>query len=79
MQPAGRVVDFFTSGIRTSAGGGYYVSGFDGGAVVISSSDGGTIGTIETPHGSTPPTAWSADDRVLVVLTADGVSVYRIG
>ena len=79
VQPAGRVVDFSTSGIETSAGGGYYVSGFDDGAVVISTSDGSTIGTIETPDGSTPPTAWSADDQVLVALTADGMSVYRLG
>ena len=79
VQPAGRVVDFATSGIETSAGGGYYVAGFDGGAVVVSSSDGSTIGTIDTPDGRTPPTAWSADDQVLVALTADGVSVYRLG
>ncbi len=78
VQPSGRVVDFYTSGITTSAGGGYYVSGFDGGAVVISSSDGNTIGTIETSDGSVPRTAWSADDNVLVALTADAISVYHL-
>ena len=79
VQPSGRVVDFYSNGITTSAGGGYYVSGFGGGMVVISSSDGSTIGTIETPDGSLPMTAWSADDTVLAALTADGVSVYRLG
>lgn len=79
VQPSGRVVDFYTSGIITSAGGGYYVAGFDGGAVVIASSDGRTVGTIETADGSAPPTAWSADDKVLAALTADGVSVYGLG
>lgn len=79
VQPSGREVDFDTSGIETSAGGGYYVAGFDGGAVVIDSSDGSTVGTIETSDGSRPPTAWSADDSVLAALTADGVSIYRIG
>ena len=79
VQPSGRVVDFYTSGIKTSASGGYYVAGFDGGAVVIDSSDGSTVGTIESSDGSAPRTAWSADDNVLAALTADGVSVYRIG
>ena len=79
VQPSGRVVDFYTSGITTSAGGGYYVAGFDGGVVVIASSDGSTVGTIETSDGSAPPTAWSADDNVLAALTGDGVSVYRLG
>jgi hypothetical protein len=79
VQPSGRVVDFNTSGIETSGGGGYYVSGVDGGAVVINSSDGSTVGTIESSDGSVARTAWSADDNVLAALTADGVSVYRLG
>jgi hypothetical protein len=79
VQPSGRAVDFYTSGITTSAGGGYYVSGFDGGTVVISSSDGSTIGTIGTEGAAVLGTAWSADDTVLAARTDDGVSVYAIG
>ncbi len=79
VQPSGRVVDFDTAGITTSAAGGYYVSAFDGGEIVISSADGGTVGTIGTGRDSVIKTAWSADDTVLVARTPDGVSVYAIG
>lgn len=75
VQPSGRAVDFNTSGIETSAGGTYYVSGFDGGKVVISSADGSTIGTF----GEATKTAWSADDSVLAARTEAGVSVYGLG
>ena len=78
VQPSGRVVDFYPSGIKTSAGGGYYVAPFDEGQVVISSADGNSIGTI--PNGTLiSRTAWSADDSVMVARTDEGVSVYRLG
>lgn len=78
VQPSGRVVDFYTTGITTSAGGGYYVGGFDEGQVVISSADGSSIGTI--PNGTlVSRTAWSADDSVMVARTDEGVAVYRLG
>jgi hypothetical protein len=79
VQPSGRVVDFDTAGITTSAAGSYYVSAFDGGEIVVSSADGGTIGTIGTGRDSVIKTAWSADDTVLVARTPAGVSVYAIG
>lgn len=79
VQPSGRLVDFDTAGITTSAASGYYVSAFDGGEIVISSADGATIGTIGTGRDSVIKTAWSADDAVLVARTSDGVSVYAIG
>ena len=52
------------------------MSGFDGGTVVVSARDGGTIGTIGDP---VLRTAWSADDTVLAARTEGDVSVYRIG
>ena len=79
VQPSGRVVDFYTAGVTTSAGGGYYVSGFDGGTVVISSGDGSTIGTLDGADGAVLRTAWSADDTVLAARTEAAVSVYAIG
>lgn len=66
-----------TASITTSAGGGYYVSGFDGGKVVISSVDGSTIGTIT--GGAVLQATWSADDRWLAARADDLVSVYRVG
>jgi len=76
VQPSGQAVDFDTAGITTSAAGGYYVARFDGGGVVISSSDGNTVGTT---GGHLLQAAWSADDKVLVTRTEDGVSVYHVG
>jgi hypothetical protein len=78
VQPSGRVVDFYTAGIATSAGGGYYVAEFDGGRVVISSSDGSSIGTIPSDR-VVLRTAWSPDDGVMAAFTDQGVSVYRFG
>ena len=79
VQPSGRPVDFDTSGITTSAGGGYYVSGFDGGKIVISAADGSTIGRIDAGVGTVWQTAWSADDSSLATRTDGRVSVYRFG
>lgn len=78
VQPSGRVVDFSTAGIQTSGGGGYYVAGFAGGTVVISSADGRTVGTISN-GAAVLKTAWSADDTVMAAFTDEGVSVYRLG
>lgn len=75
VQPSGRVVDFYPNGITTSAAGGYYVGGFDGGLVIVASGDGTSIGTVA---GVATARAWSADDSVFAVHTADGVSIYAL-
>ncbi len=77
IQPSGRLVEFYTAGITTSSGGGYYVGKFDGGIVVVSSVDGMPIGTIDDPEDSAIKTAWSGDDTVLVALTENEISVFR--
>ena len=79
VQASGRVVDFDTAGITTSDGGGYYVARFDDGMVIVSSTDGSTIGTIGSPETPVLKTAWSADDRVMAAFTDAGVSVFAIG
>ena len=66
-------------GNTTSAAGGYYLARFNGGKVVVSSSDGSTVGAIENPSGGALKTAWSPDETVLVTRADEEISVYRLG